>query len=685
MLKERNEISFNESIDRHFDPIKDFVSLGKTIDEFHSTDNDSQISRSRTSVEDESPLISRVNLQFYLETRVKKRHFQSRKQRQAKYLRLFFFSRDDEFLSSTCFRQLSVEEIAQAENRMSMTRKLTTLWIHILLGVIGCQQVTNRETVIDDCQLIIVGGTTAALGAALSASKFVNRTLCLLEPTDWIGGQLTSELLSAPDFAFHTVTDRDTNFTLNVGQIDRQANNQNPMFREMLNVLGDSGRCWVSPACSIPSEFHSRVILPLVERIRIFYRTVVKRIIKDETSRRIVQIDVVQREERSTETDRCRFLSDELPDWYSDNESQWFRKTSISFKNVSLVVEGSPWGEVLVLSNASYLQATMERFDGDTSGQGNQVCGQSFTFDFLEQLKQSPTDEPENPLPLPRGGGNYSFEGATWQRIWTYRRVNTSTTSTDSVAVNDLTIQNWARGNDYRNQFFFLSVDESKKQRDSNQWQGGVNLDSIRQAEQQAYGYHYWFRNNSPTQWANRTVLVRDRTISGTCHGLAKMPYLRESRRSIGIDNFLLNISMITGRARDLHAFIFDDRICIGAYDVDIHSMSFCQYPPYVYQYYPILPYYIPLRALTNRDIDNLIVIGKSLAQTFLVNSATRLHPVEFSVGQAAGVVSSYWLLEGLNKVSDLFERDHLFRVQNLTKQQTPLSWTINGTRYPDE
>ena len=35
----------------------------------------------------------------------------------------------------------------------------------------------------------------------------------------------------------------------------------------------------------------------------------------------------------------------------------------------------------------------------------------------------------------------------------------------------------------------------------------------------------------------------------------------------------------------------------------------------------PILPYFIPLRAMTNRDFGNLIVAGKTIAQSFLANS----------------------------------------------------------------
>lgn len=546
--------------------------------------------------------------------------------------------------------------------------------------------IVSLTNVIDDCQLIIVGGSTSALGAALSASVILDTRICLLEPTDWAGGQLSSELLSAPDFAFHTLVDKDTNFTLPVGQIDRQINNQNPLFHQMLQVLGDTGNCWVSPKCSIPDQFHSRVIAPLISKIRIFYNTVIKNVTKDVTGRRILQIDAVQRISRSSfSTNRCRFLSEELPDWYSDADSDWFTKSHLSFQNLSFVVEGSSWGEVLVLANASYLQGITEQFDGDISGQGDDQCGQSFTFDFLQQLSSVPVDEPPNPLPKPIGGGNYSFEGHTWENIWSYRRVNTSTTSSEQIAANDLTIQNWGKGNDYGGEFIFLSKNDAHHQRDTNQWQGGVNLDAIEQGERQAYGYHYWYRNNAPITWTNRTTMIRSLNISGTCHGLAKMPYLRESRRSIGIENFLMNITTISGHAKDLHGYIFDDRLCVGAYDVDIHPMTNCHYPSYMFKYYPILPYFIPLRAMTNRDIDNLFVIGKTMAQSFLVNSATRLHPVEFSIGQSAGVISAYAVEMKLTNVSQLLDESHLKRVQSLVKTVTPTSWTINGKRYPDD
>ena len=553
----------------------------------------------------------------------------------------------------------------------------------IILFVVTIHSIKSSIRTIDDCELLIVGGSTAAFAAVLSASKFLNTRACLLEPTDWVGGQLTAELLSAPDYAGYVLQDNGSNFTLDVRDINRALENRNPLFSEMLAVLGQTGNCWVSPWCSIPSLFHSEAVLPYAKNTRIFYNTVIKRVRKDANGRRITQVDTIQRTPTPTEQ-RCRFLSEELPDWYSPDDSVWFTKTQLTFTNFSFIMEGTSWGEVLVLSNASYLQGLMEQFDGDISGVGNSTCGQAFTFDFLEQLKETPVDEPPNPLPPPTGGLICPFtELYTWERIVTYRRVNTTAPDPHTLAVDDITIQNYC--NDYGMEFFYLSTSETQQQRDTDQWQGGVNLHAIENAERLAYTYHYWFREQAPAEWANRTVLVRSPEMTGTCHYLGKLPYIRESRRSIGHQNFLMNISTITGHARDLHGYVFDDRICIGVFLADIHTMRSCSYPQYIRDYYPILPYYLPLRAMTNRDIDNLFVLGKTMAQSFLVNSATRLHPVEFSMGQAAGVIGAYAVHNNLQNASQMLEEEHLRRVQSIVKFFTPTSWIINGTRYPND
>ena len=46
------------------------------------------------------------------------------------------------------------------------------------------------------CDVLVVGGGTGGIAAALAAAR-AGRRVCLLEETDWIGGQLTAQGVSA--------------------------------------------------------------------------------------------------------------------------------------------------------------------------------------------------------------------------------------------------------------------------------------------------------------------------------------------------------------------------------------------------------------------------------------------------------------------------------------------------------
>ena len=149
------------------------------------------------------------------------------------------------------------------------------------------------------------------------------------------------------------------------------------------------------------------------------------------------------------------------------------------------------------------------------------------------------TPEPPNPLP-PEHPEFYNMDGYSWDKIWTYRRIF----STDSnVNFNDLTIQNWGRGNDFAFGYLFLSKNETRSQVED--WMGGIDIDVLSRAERIAYGWHYWFKNQSDIIWKDHVTL--DKSVLGTCHGLAKVPYIRDTRRSIGLDGFIMKISDISG------------------------------------------------------------------------------------------------------------------------------------------
>lgn len=63
-------------------------------------------------------------------------------------------------------------------------------------------------------------------------------------------------------------------------------------------------------------------------------------------------------------------------------------------------------------------------------------------------------------------------------------------------SVNDTTLQNVNYGNDNQFGYIFLTREEAKKTIDADQWNGGVNINTIRTAEYVSFGWHYFFKEN---------------------------------------------------------------------------------------------------------------------------------------------------------------------------------------------
>lgn len=101
----------------------------------------------------------------------------------------------------------------------------------------------RRTTAVPDCGVVIAGGSVAAFAAAI-ASASENVTTCLLEPTDWVGGQMTANGVPALDFA-------PEGYPTQWGQTaDTQPPNLGKRFSELLAAIGRPG--FGRNSCSSP-------------------------------------------------------------------------------------------------------------------------------------------------------------------------------------------------------------------------------------------------------------------------------------------------------------------------------------------------------------------------------------------------------------------------------------------------
>ncbi len=142
-------------------------------------------------------------------------------------------------------------------------------------------------------------------------------------------------------------------------------------------------------------------------------------------------------------------------------------------------------------------------------------------------------------------------------------------------------------------------------------WQGGLNTTVLKMAEQRAYASFHYLTSTAPS--SIKPLLVADRNATGTNHGLSKLPYVRDTRRSFGIDGFRLGYAdLVSSNSQNLGNH-FNDTVALTNYPADIHPIQNCQYPPDVFPT-TTCPSYLPLRALTVDKIPNLLVSGKTMS-----------------------------------------------------------------------
>nr|WP_198663940.1 FAD-dependent oxidoreductase [Jiangella endophytica] len=183
----------------------------------------------------------------------------------------------------------------------------------------------------------------------------------------------------------------------------------------------------------------------------------------------------------------------------------------------------------------------------------------------------------------------------------------------------------------------------------------------------------YWLQTELPTADGGTGLpgLRLRGDVFGTDHGMAKAPYIRESRR-IAAEYTVVEQDVALAQRGDRGAARYADSVGIGSYRIDLHPSTGGDN----YIDVAATPFQIPLGALLPVRTRNLLPAAKNIGTTHITNGSYRLHPVEWNVGESAGLLAAYCLTHGTTPHQVRADTEHLSAFQTtLTDHGVELAW----------
>ena len=498
----------------------------------------------------------------------------------------------------------------------------------------------------ESCEILIAGGGTGGVAAALAVARS-GRRVVLLEETDWLGGQMTAQGVSALDEHEHIESFGGT----------RTYYELRTRLREHYGV-DNPGACWVTRLAFEPRVAVAAIEHMLPPQVEIHRRMKVVAVTTDQD--RIKEVVAMG-------LDDGRFLR--------------FRP--------ELVIDATELGDLLPLCGAEHvIGAETVAQTGELQAQPVEAkphCVQSFTYTFAcerrakgesqvisrpEKYEHYKTAQPYS-LRIEVHGGEIYGETSGWLEyrlydtmpgtkggLWTYRRLIEG----KSFSGNDLTMFNWP-GNDYRDRSILdcSPLDAAR---------------ALQDAKRVSLGFLYWLQTEAPATAARLGAPeIRLRPdVMGSVDGLSKHPYIRESRR-IKAKKTIIEQEVSAHHQKGPRAAHFADSVGVGWYPIDIHRSG----PDDVGASCRTKPFQIPLGALLPVRIANLIAGAKNIGTTHITNGCYRLHPVEWNVGEAAGALAAFALGNRMPPVAVREDAGALGRFQRrLLEEGVPLAWTTD-------
>jgi hypothetical protein len=489
--------------------------------------------------------------------------------------------------------------------------------------------------------LVIAGGGLGGCAAALGALRN-GLTVILTEESGWIGGQLTSQGVP-PDEHQWIETHGSTRLFRDLRTAIRQYYVRNYPLTETArtNKILNPGDGSVSRLCHEPRvalAVINDMMAPYLSTGRLTLLTDTKIESADVSGDEIRSLKAVSNPNGQTTILSATFFIDatELGDLLPLTGTEFVTGTESQKETGELHAPEK--------ADASNNQAFTVCFAMDHIAGENHVIDKPRDYDFWKNF--TPELSPPwsgklldlkhtDPITLKPVTNSFIPEGAedpSLFNIWSYRRIINRLNFMPGTYRGDITIVNWPQ-NDY---LLGNIIDASPAEFERH----------IEGARQLSLSLLYWLQTEVPRPdkgygWPG----IRPRgDIMGTSDGLAKSPYIRESRRIKAIFTILeehvglANRSIVTGQKQDVKAAEFHDSVGVGYYRIDLHPSSAGT------NYIDIdsLPFRIPLGALIPVRMKNLLAANKNIGTTHITNGCYRLHPVEWNIGESAGSLVAF-------------------------------------------
>lgn len=524
-------------------------------------------------------------------------------------------------------------------------------------------------------QVLVAGGGLGGCAAALAALEHGCRVI-LTEETDWIGGQLTSQAVPPDEHPWIEQFGCTRRYRELRESIRRYYRRHYPLKSSALrDARLNPGRGKVSRLCHEPKVAHA----VLQESMAFWIATGRLEILLDHRP-------------LAVQTDGDRFESVTFLD---------LRQNEKVVVTAPYVIDATELGDLLALGQMEYVSGAESQEDTgelharpgqsqpdnvqgltwcfamahDPSCQDDRYliekpsgyefwrdyqpllnpgwCGPLLSWSYCSPLNLEPVER----TLFPHEASNPS------KGLWPYRQIFSHEIFDTSFPIHDVSLVNWPQ-NDY---FEGNLIDQPRE----------IFERYCQEARELSLSFFYWLQTEAPRGDGGQGYpgLYLKSDMLGTADGFAKAAYVRESRRIRAL--FTATENHIGVKSRDNRPpDLFPDTVGIGSYRIDLHPSTGGDN----YIDLAAFPFQISLGQLIPVRVNNLIAGAKNIGVTHITNGCYRMHPVEWNVGEVAGLLAAFCLQKNVSPEG--VRSRHLSEFQDhLAHEGVELKWPVATAR----